>query len=190
MPTDPSALPTLALHEAMLRPVRSSDLPTWLAYLISEPVRAGISWRPGSVEDLAEFVDSTALSSGARQIRFAIARTSDDALIGTVGLHSVVRAHRVAEIAYDLDPRCWGRGLATAACRAVLTWSRAQGLHRIQATVLDSNLASRRVLARCRFRQEGLMRACRWVDGSPRDLLLFSHLPAGEVRATSATWPP
>lgn len=184
-PADPG-LPVLAGLQAVLRPVRPTDLPKWLAYLQSEPVRRCISWRPGSVGDLAEFVESTSLASGSRQIRFAMALASDDSLIGTVGLHSIIREHRVAEMAYDLDPACWGRGLATAACQAVLRWSRGQGLHRIQAAVLDGNLASRRVLERCDFQQEGLMRACRWVDGAPRDLLLFSHLPAGDDHALAA----
>ncbi|RTL38664.1 MAG: N-acetyltransferase [Burkholderiales bacterium] len=178
-----AALPVLSTRDVVLRAVRPGDLPRWLAYLQQEPVRQHISWRPGSVDDLAEFVESTTLASGARQIRFAIARAADDALVGTVGLHSIVREHRVAEIAYDLDPACWGRGLATAACQAVLAWARTQGLHRIQASVLDGNLASARVLQRCQFSQEGLMRGCRWVDGVPRDVRLFSHLPTDDSAA-------
>lgn len=170
-------LPSLDVDGLVLRPVRSSDLPGWLDYLQSAPVREGISWRPRRVADLEAFVDATDVEHAPGQIRFAMARQADDALVGTVGLHSIVREHRVAEVAYDLHPAHWGRGWASAACAGMLRWARAQGLYRIQATVLAHNLASQRVLGRCGFRREGVLRGYRWVDGAPRHALLFSSIP-------------
>lgn len=170
-------LPTLGLDWAFLRPVKTSDLARWLTYLQGDAVRQGISWRPQRVDELEEFVNAASFEEGARQLRFAIALQSDDSLIGTVGLHSIVRDHRSAEIAYDIHPTHWGRGLASAACEAVTHWARTKGLFRIQATALEDNKASIRVLERCGFKQEGVLRGYRWVDGAARTSLVFSNVP-------------
>jgi len=46
---------------------------------------------------------------------------------------------------------------------------------RVQATVLDSNLASRRVLERAGFHAEGLLAAYRVVRGEPRDFWMYAR---------------
>lgn len=140
-------------------------------------MRNGISWRPKHVVELEEFVDATSLDRSTGQVRFAVARQSDDSLIGTVGLHSFARQHRSAEVAYDVHPVCWGRGVATAACEAMTRWAQSSGIFRIQATALEDNIASIRVLQRCKFRHEGTLRGYRWVDGAPRTSLMFSSIP-------------
>lgn len=48
------------------------------------------------------------------------------------------------------------------------------GLWRVQATVLDANLASCRVLERCGFRREGLLAGYRLVRGQPRDVWMYA----------------
>lgn len=161
-----------------LRAIQEADLPHWLNYLQKDPVRQGISWRPQGTQDLAEFVNSTDVHRAGAQVRFAIARMADDTLLGTVGLHSISIPHRSAEVAYDLQPDAWGQGFATAACRAVVAWAMAQGLYRIQATVLVGNRASVRVLERSGFELEGRLRGCRWVEGAARDALIYSCLKA------------
>lgn len=161
---------------AHLRPIQQGDLPGWLAYLQTDAVRQGISWRPRSAQELCEFVDSTNLHGTRPQVRFAMARNTDDALLGTVGFHSLSPAHRSAEVAYDLHPEAWGRGLATAACRAAVAWAMGQGFTRIQATVLCGNDASVRVLQRSGFALEGRLEKHRWVDGVALDAWLYSRV--------------
>jgi ribosomal-protein-alanine N-acetyltransferase len=48
------------------------------------------------------------------------------------------------------------------------------GLHRIEATVRPENIASRAVLAKARFREEGLLKRYLEVDGAWRDHLLVA----------------
>jgi len=163
---------------AHLRAIQESDLPHWLNYLQKDPVLQGVSWRPQATQDLAEFVHSTDVHRAGAQVRFAIARMADETFLGTVGLHSISIPHRSAEVAYDLHPDAWGRGIATAACRAVVAWAMAQGLYRLQATVLVGNQASVRVLERSGFELEGHLRAYRWVEGLARDALIYSRLNA------------
>ena len=163
-------------HCAYLRPIEASDTGRWLSYLQTDAVRQGISWRPQSKDELCAFVHSTDLHQPGTQVRFAIADRSDDTLLGTVGFHSISILHQSAEVAYDLHPDRWGQGLATAACLAMIGWAFAQGLSRIQATVLADNQASLRVLERSGFEYEGRLRKYRWVDQSARDALMYSVL--------------
>jgi RimJ/RimL family protein N-acetyltransferase len=89
-------------------------------------------------------------------------------------------------------PECWGRGIAGAACRAALQWGFGdRGWQRIQATTLESNVASQAVLRRCGFALEGRLRNFRIVRGEPRDYLMFSVVPgdADQSRASNAAQP-
>ncbi len=47
---------------------------------------------------------------------------------------------------------------------------------RIQGAVLDTNAASARVLRKCRYRHEGLLRAYRMVRGTPGNFQLYARL--------------
>ena len=68
--------------------------------------------------------------------------------------------------------------MATALCVAAVQWGfSAKSWARIQATTLESNLASRRVLDKAGFAFKGRLRNFRMVRGAPRDYLLFSVTP-------------
>lgn len=59
------------------------------------------------------------------------------------------------ELAYELLRAAHGRGYATEAGRAVVTWASEAGYPRLWATVRDWNTASRRVLQKLGFRETG-----------------------------------
>jgi RimJ/RimL family protein N-acetyltransferase len=63
-------------------------------------------------------------------------------------------------------------------CRAATEWAfRAKGWVRVQATTLEANVASQRVLQKCGFLLEGRLRNFRLVRGEPHDYLVFSRVP-------------
>ena len=59
------------------------------------------------------------------------------------------------ELAYELLRTAHGRGYATEAGRAVVTWASEAGYGRLWASVRDWNVASRRVLEKLGFRETG-----------------------------------
>lgn len=90
-----------------------------------------------------------------------------------------------------------GRGVATAAVALAVDHSFGpMGLHRVDATVRPENGASRAVLARVGFREEGLLRRYLDVDGDWRDHLLVAltaeEMPGSAmgalVRSGRAQW--
>ena len=47
---------------------------------------------------------------------------------------------------------------------------------RVQGTVLETNVGSARVLQKCRYRHEGLLRSFRMVRGIPGNFQLYARL--------------
>jgi ribosomal-protein-alanine N-acetyltransferase len=69
-----------------------------------------------------------------------------------------------------------GRGVATAAVALGTDHAMRQvGMHRVEATVLEDNAASRRVLARTGYREEGRLQRNLHINGQWRDHLLVAQ---------------
>ena len=109
--------------------------------------------------------------------RFAIALRSTGQIVGTAGFHTVSSYNRTAELAYDLTPPYWGHGIATHVATVLTAWAHERcGMLRVQAAALRSNERSLKVLVRCGFEREGLLRSYRMVRGTPGDFWLHSHV--------------
>ena len=120
-------------------------------------------------------VAERAWEHGGHPVHFAI-RDASDYLIGCVAFSELAEGHS-AEIGYWLGKPFWGQKLMTAAvgvaCQfAIEKWK----LVRISAPVFDGNLASARVLEKCGFEFEGLMRGYFLKDGRFIDARLYSLL--------------
>lgn len=168
LPALPDTLPT------RLRPLRTDDAAAWSRYLSLPGVTEHTSWR--DVSEMALRQQIAAYLPTATDQRWALV-DADDRLIGTVGLNGIDLPQGRGELAYDLDPRWQGQGLATHAARAVLEWGHStHALVRIQATVLDSNARSIALLERLGMQREGLLRAYRRVRGQPRDFWMYAQV--------------
>ncbi|MHA6521366.1 GNAT family N-acetyltransferase, partial [Corynebacterium amycolatum] len=67
-------------------------------------------------------------------------------------------------------------GVATAAVALASDYAKRVGVHRIEATVLDSNVPSIRVLENCGFEYEGVAREAFHMDGAWRDHLTYARV--------------
>jgi ribosomal-protein-alanine N-acetyltransferase len=106
-------------------------------------------------------------------------------------------ALRSAWVGYWVSSEVTGGGIATGALALGLDHCFGRvGLHRVEATVRPENHASRRVLAKVGFREEGLLKRYLNVDGDWRDHLLVAmtvedldgSVVAGLVRRGLADW--
>jgi [ribosomal protein S5]-alanine N-acetyltransferase len=172
-----TTLPESDHAAVVIRPLERADIADWFAYLSRPSVFEHTSWNVQSVDELMHYADAEAAQAPAALVRFALAARDTNALIGTAGFHTVSPANRSAEIAYDLHPDHWGRGIASTVCARLTAWAIAEAdLLRVQATVLQSNLRSVRVLERAGFQREGLLRCYRQVRGTPGDFWMYSKL--------------
>jgi ribosomal-protein-alanine N-acetyltransferase len=102
----------------------------------------------------------------------------DGRIAGRVTLSTIVRGpFQSAALGYWVDGRSTGRGLATAAVRAIVRIAFDDlGLHRIDAGTLVDNLGSQRVLAKNGFQRYGLAPRYLKIAGDWRDHTLFQLL--------------
>lgn len=172
-----STCPDLEGGYLRLRPMEHADIAAWYAYLNLPHVLEHTSWNPASSEELRSLVDEYNSDSASSKLCFAIESVRESRLVGAIGFHSVSPIHRSAEIAFNLNPEYWGRGIATRCCNAVADWGFSdRGYVRIQAAALDTNLASLRVIEKCGFVREGKLRSFRLVRGQPRDFWVYSRI--------------
>lgn len=88
-------------------------------------------------------------------------------------------AEGTADVGYWLGETFWGRGIATAAARAMV--GHLVGLRRfarLQSQVFAWNPASMRVLEKAGFTREGVLRNSVTKDGAVIDSVLYAYLPA------------
>jgi ribosomal-protein-alanine N-acetyltransferase len=118
--------------------------------------------------DFAEFEHATS---------FFWAVKSGDKLVGHVTLHDINRTMLTAEIGYGVSHHARGRGLATESVRWLASSAFAHTpLRKLIAFVHEGNAASRRVLQRAGFRQEGLLREHFLVNGAPANQAIYGLL--------------
>ena len=109
---------------------------------------------------------------------FFVLRESDDALLGGCTLSNVRRGvTQCCTLGYWIGARFSRQGYMTNAVKALVPFVfKTLGLHRIEAACLVDNEASKNLLARTGFRQEGLARKYLLINGQWADHLLFALL--------------
>ena len=126
---------------------------------------------PYTEEDARQFIDYA--THAEMESIFAI--EVEGQAVGSIGLIFQQDVYRKsAELGYWLSESFWGRGIATAAARAMAEHAfQNLGLHRLYARVFSNNAASRRVLEKAGFTFEGAARQAAEKNGSVLDVLNF-----------------
>ena len=101
--------------------------------------------------------------------------------IGGIGVVLGADVNRHAgEIGYWLGRAWWGRGLATASVSHFVPWvAQTFGLARLFAQVFETNRASMRVLEKCGFQREGILRSHAHKDGRYLDEVVYGIVLGG-----------
>jgi [ribosomal protein S5]-alanine N-acetyltransferase len=174
----PSLAPTIEWASLRLRGLESKDAASLLEYLTDPIVVEHTSYPVQNLGTIEALIASAKRGYAERSsCKWALARASDDALIGTCGFNSWAPEHASAELAYELAPQYWGMGLMSQAVGVVVEWAFATaGFNRLHAIVMVSNSRSSRLLGRAGFRCEGALRSYRIARGVPRDFWIYSLL--------------
>lgn len=107
---------------------------------------------------------------------WAIAEKITDKLIGGCGFHDWNRYNARIEVAYDLYPDYWRKGIITACLEKILKFGFMEmGVIRIQATTVIENEASNQLLLKFGFKYEGLLRKYKFFKNQMVDILIFSY---------------
>jgi RimJ/RimL family protein N-acetyltransferase len=153
-----------------LRPVREGDVPSITRACCDAEIARWLPHLPQPYcdEDARSFVAQTIeWRALGRELTFAIVADPDDELLGMAGVRL---SDEPPTVGYWMAPEARGRGLASAATRALTGWAfETFGPARIALHAEPGNLASRRVAEKCGFvRVSGTI-----VGANDRDLWVF-----------------
>ena len=171
------AAPVLTSARLRLRTPRSEDAPR-IAELAADRDIARMTTRmphPYSLADAKSFVSRCADKDPERDATFLV--ESDDGPIGALGFFT--DSGPGPELGYWIGRPYWGRGYATEAAEAALTWAHGQWSKRVVvAGYFEDNPASRRVLDKLGFLPTGVVES-RWSDarGAEARTRLMVRLP-------------
>ena len=176
--------PIIRAGGVYLRYPRISDFPAW-ARLRGES-RAFLSpWEPiWASDELTKGAFRRRIKRYQKEARldsayaFFVFRAEDDALMGGCTLSNVRRGvTQTCSLGYWVGERFARQGaMYDAICALVPFIFTTLGLHRIEAACLPSNEASRSLLSKAGFQQEGLARRYLQINGEWRDHVLFALL--------------
>jgi RimJ/RimL family protein N-acetyltransferase len=127
------------------------------------------------VEDARRYIEALFPSPESKAFHIV---NSDDRVVGIV--KAPIHGHH-AKIGYVVHEPFWGRGIATEAVRQMLaTIERMPNVSRVWATCALENPASARVLEKCGFQREGILR--NWATypahgGKPLDNYSYVRIP-------------
>lgn len=112
----------------------------------------------------------------SKNIRLAICLKEDDRYIGNVGITNINQANRSGESHILIgDHSCWGKGIGVEAYRIMLDYVfNERGFHRIEARVLEDNLASLKMHQKCGFKIEGTLREIVFKNGRWQNQIVLS----------------
>lgn len=153
--------------------------PTWPRDALTKA-----NWRRRLRHYAEEWHDGTSHS-------FLVFRDADDALLGGITLSNVRRGvAQSGTIGYWIGAAYARQGIMTDAVELMLHFAFDElGLHRVEAACLPSNAASRSLLAKCGFRQEGYAAQYLKINGAWEDHVLFALLASEMGQRTSQACP-
>lgn len=175
-----SPFPTIDLGDIILREISVEDAQDYFDYMSREEMAQSLTTthRPDNLEQALEEVKYWgSLFQEKRSFYWAIALKENNRMIGTAGFNNISFANSRAEISYDLSPDYWGRGIMLRSMKRILQFAdQGLGLVRIQATVITENEKSIKVLERCNFAKEGIMKKYEVVEGQHKDYYMFARV--------------
>jgi RimJ/RimL family protein N-acetyltransferase len=173
------------------------------------PIDCGVCvlrpWRAGDLESLVRHADDRDVSrtlrdrfphpytidagrawliaAGSEDPPSALAIHAGGEAVGGIGVIPGADVNRYSgEVGYWLGRAWWGRGLATAAVAHFVPWAgRTFGLVRVFAYVFETNRSSMRVLEKCGFAREGVLRRHAFKDGQLLDEMVYGRVLASAV---------
>ncbi|GHH71134.1 hypothetical protein GCM10017673_24060 [Streptosporangium violaceochromogenes] len=185
---------TIAAGPVVLRPPTGADAgpiaracadPQVARFLPAVPV-------PYTLDDALGHLRDAERAWGAGGASFAVADAVTGAWLGGAGL-TPPGARGNGEVGCLVAPWARGRGVATAAVRALAGWAFAHGVRRLEAPADVENLPGQRLALSAGFRHEGVRRAAQARrDGTRGDLVAFARVhddPGDPVRPFLPAFP-
>lgn len=158
-----SAVPRFETERCLLRPFTAADMERYFEILRKPEVQRYLGGgvplfdREPHITNWLNNINGRLLKSKL-VFTFCVCERQSGQVIGRIDLGGF-KKKTFAEIAYHFDSEYWGKGLATETAKRVTDFGMNElKLHRIQGLVRTENIASIRVLEKCGYQREGVLR--------------------------------
>jgi ribosomal-protein-alanine N-acetyltransferase len=173
----PDDFPVIDLGAYVLRRIEPRDAAAYDAYRADPEVTRYTSIDAANEPATLVFPLMEKAFEEKRAIRWAISAKDSGEMAGDCGFFEINVPHARAEIGYVIARQHWGRGVGTAAVRAMVRWGLSTlALNRIEAIIHSENLASMRVAEKAGFEREGTLRGRTLIRGVYSDMLMYALL--------------
>ncbi len=141
---------------------------------IADNIRDGLPI-PYTLKDSQEWLNLTIPENNPPK-NFAI--ISDKELVGSIGIVTKSNIYRKnVEIGFFISENFWGKGIATKAIKAVVSYSfREFDINRVTAEVFADNPGSRRALEKAGLKLEAILKKSIIKNGVIKDCCIYSVL--------------
>ncbi|RDW15512.1 GNAT family N-acetyltransferase [Oceanobacillus chungangensis] len=171
--------PIIETNRLVLRKINISDANSIFRYLSDKEVMKYYGLAPFETVDeaLSEIAWYQSILDNKKGIRWGITLKEEDVVIGSCGFLNMVPEHHRTEIGYELSSSYWGKGIASEALHAVISYGfECFNLQRIEALIEPPNIPSLKLVEKQGFIREGLLRNYEFTGGKFDDLYMYSLL--------------
>ncbi|MFB6174908.1 MAG: GNAT family N-acetyltransferase [Candidatus Nanohalobium sp.] len=161
--------------EIILRPVEKSDAEFLRDTLTGMEVRPflGSAPKPVSLEAEKDYIEQERGNSDT--VHFLIEYQGEKA--GHIFLGGLDKDYGRSAVGYFLEPAFHGQGIMTVSLKLAVKYGfETLNRHKIRGAYLDGNEASKRVMEKAGFQEEGTERDYKYVDGEWKDAHWMSIL--------------
>jgi len=169
-------LPTLETERLFLRKLLYSDKKSIFEYAQNPEVAQHVIWVAHQTEfDSLDFLNTVYDAYNHNKAApWGIQLKTANNVIGTAGFVNWDNEKKEAEIGYVLSSEHWNNGLATEAVNAIITFGfNKMNLQRINSRCKPENISSYKVLEKCGFNFDGIVKNQMMIKGELHDMRMY-----------------
>ena len=170
-------IPTIKTERLVLRRIEKRDLDDIFEYSNDSEVSRYLLWSKHESKSETKAYLTRVIKKYKIGQFFDWGIEYEGKMIGTCGFSKLDVLNDTAEIGYVLNRQFWGLGIAKEAASAIINFGfRTLSLLRIEARYIEDNLRSKRVLEKCGFTHEGVLRKSLKKNGFMKNVCTCSIL--------------
>ncbi|KAG7532102.1 hypothetical protein FFLO_03844 [Filobasidium floriforme] len=175
--------PIISTPTHLVRPLTLQDLPSLTSSLNDHSITRWMTDRvpfPYTISSARDFYDF--LRTQDPLTSYSIVDRESGNVVGGLGLKTTPSDihRRTVELGYWLSSSSQGQGVMSTLVPLFLHWTfqtfPSELVNRVEAHVYSGNRSSMRVLQKCGFREEGVLRGKVWKEGKVLDLHVWGLL--------------
>jgi ribosomal-protein-alanine N-acetyltransferase len=171
--------PRIETSRLVLREIKPSDAKDLFSFMSDEETLKNNLMIPHSkIAETYKLIETLKKQyKKKRELRWGTTLKGSDIIIGTIGYFNFYPQDFQAEIGVILAKQHWQGGIMTEALTAALNFGfEKMAFHRITIFILPANVAAIKLATKVGFRQEGLLKECKFLNGRFYDLGVYALL--------------